>query len=127
MIKEGFAVCGYGYNAFIRGCLYYYFKQFGCWTRAGALDTGFVGIAVEGGLLGLVNNIMLWVSISFYAFRFREKKTRKSDIYKLTIYITIMYFIINMASAFSNTDLIWLYMAIFFAYREIKVREKTEI
>ncbi len=127
MIKEGFAVCGYGYNAFLRGCLYYHFKQFGSWTRADALDTGFVGIAVEGGLLGLVNNIMLWVSISFYAFRYREKKTRKSDIYKLTIYITIMYFIINMASAFSNTDLIWLYMAIFFAYREIKVREKTEI
>jgi hypothetical protein len=127
MIKEGFAVCGYGYNAFIRGCLYYYFKQFGCWTRAGALDTGFVGIAVEGGLLGLINNIMLWVSISFYSFRYRDKKSRESDIYKLTIYMTIMYFIINMASAFSNTDLIWLYMAIFFAYREIKVREKTEI
>ena len=127
MIKEGFAVCGYGYNAFIRGCLYYYFKQFGSWTRAGALDTGFVGIAVEGGLLGLINNIMLWVSISFYSFRYRDKKSRESDIYKLTIYMTIMYFIINMASAFSNTDLIWLYMAIFFAYREIKVREKTEI
>jgi hypothetical protein len=127
MIKEGFAVCGYGYNAFMRGRLYYHFRQFGKWTKADALDTGFVGIAVEGGLLGLLNNILLWASVCFYAFRYRDKKNRESDIYKLTIYITIMYFIINIASAFYNTELLWLFMTVFFAYREIKVREKIEI
>ncbi len=127
MIREGFALCGYGYNAFLRGRLYYHFRQFGKWTKADALDTGFVGIAVESGLLGLINNIMLWSGVSFYAFRHRDKKNRETDIYKLTIYITIMYFIINIASAFYNTELLWLFMTVFFTYREIKVREKIEI
>lgn len=127
MIREGFALCGYGYNAFLRGRLYYHFRQFGKWTKADALDTGFVGIAVESGLLGLINNIMLWSGVSFYAFRHRDKKDRETDIYKLTIYITIMYFIINIASAFYNTELLWLFMTVFFTYREIKVREKIEI
>ena len=127
MIKEGFIVCGYGYNAFTRGCLYYHFRQFGKWTKASALDTGFVGMAVDGGLLGLLNNIMLWVSISIYAFINRDRKNKETDIYKLTIYISIMFFITNIASAFYNIELLWLFMTVFFAYREINVREKIEI
>ena len=122
MIREGYAVCGYGYNSFIRGRLHYHFKQFGTWTKAFALDTGFVGVAVDGGLLGLLNNVMLWVGIVLYSFK-NKAKDNEFDIYRLTIYITIMYFIVNMASAFYNVEIQWLYLALFFSYREIKVRD----
>ena len=124
MIKEGYGFFGYGYNAFLNGRLFYFFKQFGKWTKADALDTGFVGLAVDGGIVGLINNIGLWIGICISSFIRRDRKKGNFDIYKLTIYMTMLYMIINVASAFANTELIWIYLSIFFAYREIDVRRK---
>lgn len=127
MIQEGYMFLGYGYNAFLRGCLYYHFKQFGTWTKAGALDTGFVAVAVEGGLLGLINILILWIGIAVSSLKNRDRRHGSYDIYKLTIYFVFMYMIINVASAYASTELIWLYLAVFFSYREIKSSDMYKI
>lgn len=124
MAQEGLMWFGYGYRAFLRGCLYYFFNQFGRWTKATALDTGFVAIAVERGVIGLISNWALWLSMAYSAFVNRDKTSY--DFYKLTLYVTILYVIINVASAFANAELVWLYIALFFSYRELDYSEKYE-
>ncbi len=124
MAKEGLLLFGYGYNAFLRGRLYYYFIQFEAWVKAPAVDTGFVAIATQGGVISLFNNLLLWTGIVVSSIRNRDRRHKAFDIYKLTIYIAFMYIIINVASAFANTELIWLYLAIFFSYRKLKYEDK---
>lgn len=123
MIREGFMWLGYGYQAYSRGFLYYYFEHFGKWTKATALDTGYVAIATERGIIGLANNIIFWGSIALSSFRNRNKK--EYDFYKLTLYIVLLYVIMNVASAFTNNELIWMYIAFFFTYRELDYVENN--
>lgn len=122
MHKEGFLLFGYGYRAFVRGKLFYYFQQFKKWTRATALDTGFVSIAAERGLVGLINNILLWLKILFDSFRFTKKG--RFDFYQLTIYIAMLYMLLNVASAFADAEIVWIYIALFFSYIECDRMEK---
>lgn len=122
MYKEGLLLFGYGYRAFVRGKLFYYFKQFKSWTKATALDTGFVSIAVERGIVGLVNNILLWLKILYDSLRFTKKG--KFDYYQLTVYIVILYMLLNIMSAFANSELNWIIIALFFSYRECDYMEK---
>lgn len=127
MSGEGLLLFGYGYNAYLRGCVYYYFEQFKAWVKAPALDTGFVAIAVQSGIIGLLNNLLLWSGVVISSLQYRDKRHKVFDIYKLTVYIAFMYMIINVASAFVNTELIWLYLAIFFSYRKIKFEDKHRL
>lgn len=122
MYKEGFLMFGYGYRAFVRGKLFYYFEQFKCWTRATALDTGFVSIATERGLVGLLNNILLWMKILFDSIRFTKKG--RFDFYQLTIYICVLYMLLNIVSAFGDAEIVWIYIALFFSYKECDRMEK---
>ena len=61
MVNEGKGLFGYGYLAYVRGCLRYFYRQFGFWTVATTLDVGFVRIATEAGLLGLQRISDIWL------------------------------------------------------------------
>lgn len=113
MIQEGKIFFGYGYNAFIRGKLYYLFRQFGVWTSATALDVGFVGIATESGLFGLATYILLLICIFMKAFRNR-KYEKGFNFNQLTLYMVFMCILMNIATSFANDKLVWLYIALFY-------------
>ena len=122
MYKEGCLLFGYGYRALVRGKLFYYFERFKCWIRATAVDTGFVSIAGERGLVGLLNNILLWMKILYDSIRFTKKG--RFDFYQLTIYICILYVLLNIVSSFADAEIVWIYIALFFSYKECDCMEK---
>ena len=118
MLGEGEGLFGYGYNAFIRGKLFYFFRQFGRWTAAPALDVGFVSIATEKGLAGLAVQVAFIVSVFFGAWN-KSHSYRHYDFYKLTEYMMIFYIIINIASAFNSAGAVWLFFALYYTRRRL--------
>ncbi len=118
MANEGELLFGYGYNAFPRGRLNYFYPQFGHWTVAETLDVGLLALMTEGGLIGFLSmmgllGFMVWESIR------RRDRSRKFDFYKLTIYMVIMYLLLNFMAAFLQTGTMWLFFALFYAYRNL--------
>lgn len=117
MAKEGNLLFGYGYNAFIKGKLFYYFRQFSSWTKATALDVGFVSIAVESGLIGLFLNLLLWLGIYISSLK-RSKHTTTYNFDSLSTYIFFMYILLNISSSFINDKLIWIFIGLFYANKQ---------
>ncbi|MBE5943310.1 MAG: oligosaccharide repeat unit polymerase [Lachnospiraceae bacterium] len=124
MEMDGELLFGYGYNAISRGEVYYYFKQFGTWTRTSSVDVGFVRAATDYGLCGLILNIGLVLGVIFNSF-IRKSREQKYDFYNLAIYAMMLYIVLNIASAFYATTVFWLFMSLFFVYRKVRCSEET--
>ncbi len=118
MIGDGTWLFGYGYNAYVRGMLHYFYKQFGHWTVATTLDVGFVRILGETGVVGL--GIYFIFLVSIFSFVIRNIKSNKTlDFYTMSFYLLILYVILNIVSAFISVEAFWLYIGLFFAYRKL--------
>ena len=122
MIQEHKGAFGYGYNAFSRGELYYKFRQFTDWTKATALDVGFVGIAADSGLVGLASYIALLGSIFVQAVRRVKRATY--DFNFLTVFMVILCVVMNVGTSFANASLVWIYFALFYVYNSLEEKEK---
>lgn len=123
MINEGEFLFGYGYNAFVRGCLHYLYKQFGYWITAETLDVGFVKVATESGLIGLLIYALFLCAIFIKAFK-KRKITKEYNFNKLTTYMIVLYVLLNITSAFMSTRLFWLFISLFFVYTKLEMTNK---
>lgn len=118
MIGEGQLLFGYGYNAYPRGKLQYFYPQFGHWTTATTLDVGFLALITESGLIGLLSMLGLLGYMMWEAIR-RRDRSKKFDFYKLTIYMIVLYLLLNFMAAFLQTGTMWLFFGLFYAYRKL--------
>lgn len=124
MIREGKGLLGYGYAAYARGELYYYFEQFTAWVKAGALDVGFVKIATESGILGLLSHIGILAYVGVDAFHM-SKGIRKLELQNFMVYFVILYLIVNVASSSPDGYVFWLTIALYFAYKKKNISQRS--
>lgn len=118
MIDEGQLMFGYGYNAYLRGKLHYYYPQFGGWISANTLDVGLLSMVTESGLIGSLAMFGLLGFMLWESFR-RRNRSRKFDYYKVIIYMIPLYLLLNFLAAFLQTGTMWLIFALFYAYRNL--------
>lgn len=125
MVNEGKGLFGYGYLAYVRGCLRYFYRQFGFWTVATTLDVGFVRIATEAGLVGLATYFGYLANL-FAKCLNRIKSVRAYTFMHLSMYLIALYVILNVASAFMDAKVFWLFIALIYAYMELKEKYDYE-
>ncbi len=119
MAEEGELLFGYGYNAFFRGKLHYFYDRWGArWDVAGTLDVGLVALITECGLVGTLSFLALLGYLFVYAFRRRGAKEPLS-FYAMTAYIIPLYLLLNFLAAFLNPGVVWMYFGLFYAYRKL--------
>lgn len=96
-IHGGFLL-GYGYNAYPRGMIRFYYPGYKAWDTARALDVGFVSLICERGLLGEIFYMMLLVGLFLICY-----KRKKDSFFDFMCFILIMYFLQNvMTSCLDN-------------------------
>lgn len=125
MFMEGGLLIGLGYQAFISGKIYYWYPQFGHWTKATTLDVGVVGIVAESGIVGLLNWILFFGSIYL-----STRKSGKFDFSMLMRYFIILYFVLNLLTSCANAEFFWIIICLYFAYDKIcnyNVNQSKEI
>lgn len=125
MIEEGQLMFGYGYNAYLRGRLHYYYPQFGGWITATTLDVGLLSLVTESGLVGTLAMFGLLGFILWESFR-RKDRSHQFDYYKMMIYMIPLYLLLNFLAAFLQTGTMWLIFALFYAYRKLDKAEALE-
>lgn len=125
MVQEGQLLFGYGYNAYPRGMLHYYYPQFGGWTKATTLDVGLLALITESGLVGFLSMFALLGFFLWESFR-RRDRSHNFDFYKLTIYMVPLYLLLNFLAAFLQVGTMWLYFALFYAYRNLDKNNRLE-
>lgn len=119
MAEEGELLFGYGYNAFFRGKLHYFYDRWGArWDVATTLDVGLVALITECGLVGSLSFLALLGYIFVYAFRRRGAKDPLS-FYAMTAYMIPLYLLLNFLAAFLNPGVVWMYFGLFYAYRKL--------
>ena len=116
MIQEGEGLFGYGYNAFPRGKLQYFYPQFGVWTVATTLDVGLLRIMTDSGLVGLLTHLALTVFALLEAIKHRGEKGLLT-FEKLFSLLLIMYLLMNFMAAFTGP--FWLVLGLFYASRKL--------
>ncbi len=112
MLQQGRGAFGYGYNAFGRGKIRYYYPAFGYWTRARTLDVGLLRITMDHGLVGLV------AFLGFVAYLIAEalRKVGKKGIFtfnKLMLFVLPMFLMLNYAAAYTGS--FWTIVGLLFA------------
>ena len=112
MISEGHAVFGYGYSAFLRGRLHYFYPQFGFWTTATTLDVGLLSVLTESGFVGFAAYLALLGYVFFEALRKRGNNGSFS-FYKLLLFGIPLYLMLNFMAAFTGG--FWLLIGLFYA------------
>ena len=123
MTQEGRLLFGYGYNAFPRGMLHYFYPQFGFWTVATTLDVGLLAIITETGLVGLLAELALLGYMVFIAIKNRGRKGLLTY-NKLTLYVVVAYLLLNFMAAFTGP--VWVIFALFFAHNKLEDRGASE-
>ncbi len=119
MAEEGELLFGYGYNAFFRGKLHYFYDRWGArWDVAGTLDVGLVALITECGFVGTLSFLALLGYVFVYAFRRRGAKEPLS-FYAMTAYMIPLYLLLNFLAAFLNPGVVWMYFGLFYAYRKL--------
>lgn len=119
MLQNGNLLLGYGYNAYTRGLLHFYYSGYSSWDRAQALDVGFVSVLGEGGIIALANYIVFLVGIGYLSFRNRRKGYEsKLNFYMITIYVVIYYVLMNVASSCVDVKSFWLFVGLWVVYDE---------
>lgn len=123
MIDEGYALFGYGYNAFLRGRLHYFYPQFGFWTTATTLDVGLISTITTSGFVGFAALLLLLGYVFVVAFCRRGNKGSFS-FYKLMLYMIPMYLILNFMAAFTGG--FWVLIGLFYASRRLDQKGLTD-
>ena len=118
MLEEGEGIFGYGYNAFLRGKLHYFYKQFGFWTVAKTLDVGLLNVATESGILGLCTFLAFLGYLFYRAFQGRGKQ-ETFNFLNIVLYMIPLYLLINFMAAYLYATTVWLFIGLFYAYRKL--------
>lgn len=123
MIDEGHALFGYGYNAFLRGKLQYFYPQFGFWTTATTLDVGLIAVITESGFVGFAALLALLGYVFIVAFQ-KRGDNGTFNFYKLMLYMIPMYLILNFMAAFTGG--FWVLIGLFYASRKLDKKGLTD-
>ena len=115
MFEKGVFLFGFGYQAFTRGLVYYFYPQFGSWSVASTLDVGVVSVMIESGIIGLIN----WAAF-FFVIYLSCKKAKTFTFEVLIKYILILYFMLNILTACLYNEFFWLIIILYFANDKIK-------
>lgn len=125
MAQNGNLLLGYGYNAYSRGFLNFYYSGYSSWDSAQALDVGFVSVSGEGGIVGLLNYFIFLGGVGWMSFRNkRNGNETKFNFYKLTIYVVLYYIIMNIASSCIDTKSFWLFVGLWIVYDDAMRKQK---
>ncbi len=124
MFDEGNGLFGYGYNAFTRGKLHYFYPQFGFWTVAGTLDVGLLKVMTESGLVGFLAYLSLLGFSLFMALKHRGKRGLLT-FEKLFAFLLVEYLLLNFMAAFTGP--FWLALGLFYASLKLTKKEEPEI
>lgn len=124
MKEEGNLLFGYGYNAFPRGMLHYFYPQFGFWTVATTLDVGLLGIVTESGVIGLLTELALlgWIMVTAFL---KRGKNGTFTFNKVMMYAVPVYLMLNFMAAFYAS--IWVIIGLYFANRKLEENGEEEI
>lgn len=117
MFKEGHGLFGYGYNAFMKGKLHYNYGDWG-WITATTLDVGFLFVATESGMLGLLCLLGLLGYFAVVALRKKEKR-ESFTFYRLILFMIPLYCLLNFMAAFLYAIAIWQLFGLYYAYRKL--------
>lgn len=126
MTQEGHLLFGYGYNALLRGKIHFFFDRWAAkWQPTTFLDVGLVSLLTESGLIGFLATICLLAYITVIAWR-RRKSEEGFNFFRLTLYVILMYLLLNFLASFLNAGVVWLYFGLFFTKRKLDdLPEKT--
>lgn len=91
---HGDLLLGYGYNAYPRGMIHFYYPGYKAWDTARAIDVGFVSLICERGLLGGFIYMILLVSLFMICY-----KRKNFLFYDFMCFILVMYFLQNVMSS----------------------------
>lgn len=117
MVQNGSLLIGYGYNAYTNGFLHFWYTGFTNWSRAQALDVGFVSVLGESGVIGLLNYAMFYLGIGVSSFKNRKKGTESTlNFYHISVYVMLYFIIMNVASSCIDIKSIWLFIALWIVY-----------
>lgn len=123
MTQEGHLLFGYGYNAFPRGMLHYFYPSFGFWTVADTLDVGLLAVMTETGLLGLLAELALYGYLLVEAFRKRGQK-QLFTFQKTMLFLLVAHLLLNFMAAFTGP--IWAIFGLFYANRRLQDKGLAE-
>lgn len=127
MINKGELLFGFGYNCFPEGKLRFRFDRWveGYWVKATTLDVGFVALITESGLIGTLATLGLLAYIAVLAWR-KRKAEEGFNFFQLTLYILLLYLLVNYLAAFLNDGIVWLFFGLFFARHKLETLPEGE-
>lgn len=120
MYSDGSLMLGYGYNAYERGMLHFYYRGYSAWDVAQALDVGFVSLIGEYGIIGFIVNISFYVLIFYSSFKKRTKRGNKLSLHDLICYITVFWFLSNIMTAFLGQSVLMIVVYLYLSNLKIK-------
>lgn len=132
MALNGNLLLGYGYKAYTRGLIHFQYVYYGgqhVWDVAQALDVGFVRIAAERGIIGLSAHLCLLCKIIIICIRKRkyDYNRKKLSYYHFMVSVVVLYILNNVLTAYADTNLIWIFFGIFFAYDNLVMKKERDI
>lgn len=117
MLQNGSLLIGYGYNAYVNGFLHFHYRGQSGWSRAQALDVGFVTVLGENGIIGMLNYAMLYIGIGISSFINRKKGTESElNFYNISIFAMLYFAIMNIASSCIDIKSFWLFVGLWIVY-----------
>lgn len=125
MFLNGNLLLGYGYKAYLRGMIHFYYSGYHAWDVAQAVDVGLVVLIAERGLLGFILYIYFVCKIIIESYKngFLDKKN--TNFYCAMFYILILYIICNILSASVDNQLIWVLFGLYCGYDKIAKKQQN--
>lgn len=119
LYKENSLFFGLGYGCQVRGLVYYFWD--GVWRQINTFDVGYVGIAMQYGLFGLIAYMGLFGSNLRKGLRLGSKQ----DIYNMNNTFVFFYvaYMLNLLSTVGVESMLFLVLGIHFAYIRVSARQ----
>ena len=110
MIDNGKILFGYGYNAYVRGAIHFYFSGYNSWDVAQAVDVGFVTLICERGIIGFIIYLVLLIKIFFTCW---ARKGKAMSFYRIMCYIIVLYILENIFSSCIDNNIFIILLGLF--------------
>ena len=124
MAQEGQLLFGYGYNALLRGRIYFYFDRWAAqWQPTTFLDVGLVALIAESGLIGMISLFGLLGYLVVCAFRKIIKQKGEFNFYHLILFVVPLYLLLNILASFLYASVLWIIIGLFYAHKKLEGHE----
>lgn len=118
MINDGHILFGYGYRAYTRGMIKFFYQGYNSWDVARALDVGFVKIIAEYGIAAVMARFYLYIKM-YRLGRKTDFGKGKFKFKQFCLYFIILYVLNNVLTACPDTGIVWIIIALILAYSNV--------